>query len=448
MSQTAASVALYRKLSDVEEKQIHDALTKSRIQMLLNFPFFGILSLHLELTVDYGIHTAATDGEKFYYNPHFIKRLSDGERNWIVIHEVMHPALKHLWRRQDREMEKWNYACDYSIHDVIMQFLETADYRIKDKLKMPPGCLYDEKYKDKSAEQIYDMLPKDYKKNAKFGNGGGNQNQQQKGQGGGSGQQGQQQQGQGQGGGAGEEDEGGQTPLDDHSRWNKPETQANGQEKATDWEGKIISAAKAAESKNAGSMPGFLQRLLNKLTKPQKDWRTLLAEFVQQEVDDYSFAPPDRRFSDQDFFLPDFNDTCETVKDIYFMTDTSGSISDRELSVFYSEIVGAINQFKRLTGKLGFFDHICYGVTPFEDVTDVLQIRPKGGGGTCFHSPFKWINDNVKSSTDSEIAGIVILTDGYADWPPESIANGVPVLWVITNEDRKPPWGLHTQLKI
>ena len=38
---------------------------------------------------------------------------------------------------------------------------------------------------------------------------------------------------------------------------------------------------------------------------------------------------------------------------------------------------------------------------------------------------------------------IVILTDGYAPFPQESAARGIPVLWVIQNEPEriKPPFG-------
>ena len=36
---------------------------------------------------------------------------------------------------------------------------------------------------------------------------------------------------------------------------------------------------------------------------------------------------------------------------------------------------------------------------------------------------------------------IVIMTDGYAPMPEEKMANGIPVLWIITNEDITPPWG-------
>ena len=604
------------------EQEVLDCLTRSRIQMLIAFPFFGMLAMQLKMVKTYEMPTCATDGDSFFYNPYFVKSLTEEEKNWVVVHEVLHPALKHIWRRTNKEHEKWNYACDYAIHSIMHQFTnDSNNSEHRSKLKMPmvkvynaktrtyenkQMCFYDPKYDNMSADEIYDLLPdpkgEDGKKNKPFhwfginveidgtismllnnkniknsstivplnkfntasvkfdgstielylnnslacsqkfnpiegeifflqnindtdktafkgylkniliqklSNGNnianytlnnsisdiewnseniklinapyqsdgsvqsnglhpdkyknsasviktpsirsfdiedfivnidfkiesipssrmpiiiGNINSN-------------------EGGGGGKGKQGG--TLDDHSVWDKAEAQKDGQQKAQDWEGRLIEAAQAAEGKRAGSVPGYMKRLLGSITSPQKDWRILLNEFIQPETDDYSFLPPDRRFQDNDFFLPDLNDTVEVVKKILFFIDTSGSIGDRELCAAYSEILGAINQFSgKLSGWIGFFDHIAYGITSFESVTDVLKIKPQGGGGTSFHAPFQYINDHHK---DDEIAGIIVLTDGYADWPKESITNGIPTLWLINNEEVKPPWGLYTTIKI
>ena len=58
-------------------------------------------------------------------------------------------------------------------------------------------------------------------------------------------------------------------------------------------------------------------------------------DFIQEEVVDYSFAPPDRRFDDSPFFLPDFNGKEDRVEDILFMIDTSGSMSDDMIAAAY-----------------------------------------------------------------------------------------------------------------
>ena len=44
------------------------------------------------------------------------------------------------------------------------------------------------------------------------------------------------------------------------------------------------------------------------------------------------------------------------------------------------------------------------------------------------------------------IASIIILTDGYAPFPPESVAEDIPVLWLI-NSDITAPWGRTVRIK-
>ena len=65
-------------------------------------------------------------------------------------------------------------------------------------------------------------------------------------------------------------------------------------------------------------------------------------------------------------------------------------------------------------------------------------IRPKGGGGTSFHIIFEYVE---KFMQDELPVSIVILTDGFAPWPAEADALGIPVLWIINNEEAQPPWG-------
>lgn len=43
--------------------------------------------------------------------------------------------------------------------------------------------------------------------------------------------------------------------------------------------------------------------------------------------------------------------------------------------------------------------------------------------------------------TDKPPASIIILTDGYAPFPQEKLAFGIPVLWLLNNENVDPPWG-------
>ena len=187
------------------------------------------------------------------------------------------------------------------------------------------------------------------------------------------------------------------------------------------------------------------ERKLKELTEPQMNWREILANFVQEEVSDYSFSPPDKRYYDGPFFMPDYNETDISVKNVLFMIDTSGSMSDEMITQAYSEIKGAIDQFNgKLQGLLGFFEATVIAPVPFYDEESFMVIKPKGGGGTSFECVFKYVKSQM---ADNLPASIVILTDGYASFPPEESALGIPVLWVINNDLVSPPWGKVARIK-
>ena len=42
----------------------------------------------------------------------------------------------------------------------------------------------------------------------------------------------------------------------------------------------------------------------------------------------------------------------------------------------------------------------------------------------------------------------IILTDGYAPFPQEKLAGGIPVLWLLNNEEVNPPWGKDARITV
>ena len=112
----------------------------------------------------------------------------------------------------------------------------------------------------------------------------------------------------------------------------------------------------------------------------------------------------------------------------------------------YSEVKGAIDQFDgKLKGWLGFFDAGIIEPKPFESEEEFRAIKPVGGGGTDFQIIFEYV---AKHMTDKLPASIIILTDGYAPFPQPQLAMGIPVLWLINNEDVTPPWGKIARIKV
>ncbi|MBQ7226432.1 MAG: hypothetical protein IJX02_07535 [Clostridia bacterium] len=421
-------------------------LMRARLSLLVNHGFFGLMLSHMIFTIDEECETAATDGERIYFGPEFMKNLSDSELEFVLMHEIMHVALFHCYRDEDRDHTLFNVATDIVVNSNIMHSLGDDVKKITLKKygesmhKVPDGR---EGYLF-TAEEVYDMIASKLKgKKPQGGQGSGNDKGSSKtGKGRASPDSNLGGKGKGAGGDGDDGDKGdGQIFHDDHSKWGAFDPDKA--EKLHDiWAKHLEDAANVISilegSDQCGSMPMCAKRLLEELKNVETDWKALLNDFVQEEICDYSFSPPDRRFSETDFFLPDYNEKDESVKNILFMIDTSGSMSDAMISKAYSEVRGAIEQFGgKLEGWLGFFDAQVVKPQKFSTVEEFKIIRPYGGGGTRFDIIF----DYAVEEMEEKPASIIILTDGYAPFPKIECTEEIPVLWIINNKDVTPPWG-------
>lgn len=173
---------------------------------------------------------------------------------------------------------------------------------------------------------------------------------------------------------------------------------------------------------------------------PRTNWKQVLADFIRHDRADYTFQRRDTRYSG-DIIMPSFVDNMygDSVSELWLCVDTSGSISDRMLGMIYAEILSASVQLDAFSGRMAFFDTKMSDFFPFESEEDINHIHPIGGGGTSFQCIF----DRLAECEEEDLpVGIVILTDGYAEFPNEKRALNVPVLWVIVNSEVEPEWGV------
>ncbi len=225
--------------------------------------------------------------------------------------------------------------------------------------------------------------------------------------------------------------------FDDHSFWDDD----GDEQMIAKWDQKIVEATEIyieKSSNSRGNVPLVAMRRVDELKNPKTNWRELLVDFIQEDIVDYSFSPPDRRFEDSTFFLPDFNEKDEKIGDILFAVDASGSMSTPDLTQAYSEVKGALEMFNgKMKGWLGYFDSKIF-VKEFSDEEEFKSIPPVGGGGTSFQVIFDYVKESM---IEKKPICIIILTDGYAPFPDEKEAGSIPVLWLINNHKVNPPWG-------
>lgn len=82
------------------------------------------------------------------------------EWKFVLAHEYLHAGLQHHARRQGRDPELWNVACDFVINGWLRE-MQIG--------QMPTrGLLYDETLKNYSAEEIYDELIKNIRQSSKL----------------------------------------------------------------------------------------------------------------------------------------------------------------------------------------------------------------------------------------------------------------------------------------
>jgi len=442
------------------QRKLATKLQQSRLRLLERQPFYGLLLLYMKFSLDIAAETAYTDGERIAFEPNFLDSLSESEVDLILMHEVLHTALSHTSRGKDYEdHEAFNIAADIVVNSNILYSngMDLNSITLSETGESMHNLPDGREGFDFAVEEIYPIIAELKKKNLKYKDLTSKRKRR------------------------------GHTnvppkdtsllaeaksgePWDNHDKWEKqkPENslfddgdggsgnEANGgssSEMQDLWLKRMVDAtdlintmniALPGSSSGRGTTPAFMDRILKDLRKSKLDWRTILQNFIQEDITDYSFSPPDRRFGDNDFFLPDFNEKEDSVKNILFMVDTSGSISDDMILDAFSEIKGAIDQFNgKLAGWLGFFDAVIYEPIPFEDADELLKIKPKGGGGTDFDIIFEYVANKMEEAP----ASIIILTDGYAPIPKEEAAQGIPVLWLINNEEVTPEWGKIARIK-
>lgn len=381
----------------MDEREIFNKISEAKLTVLLKYPFFGRLLLRLRFGTA-NCKTAFTDMRRIVFDPQFANRLSQEEIVYVLIHEVLHCALKHCTRGAGKQHFIYNVACDIVVNSIILKMFDRKKLMIDGENMMhtaPDG----KEGREYSAEEVYMQLLKmslcDFER--KYGGGEG---------------------------------------IDCHDVWGDIEDTSTVEDL---WKNHLKEAAGCSLG---SGIPDYLERYLKEVeSTPRTNWRQLLHDFIQFDTSDYDFTRPDKRYL-QDVILPSF---CEDifgsrVEKIWFFVDTSGSITDEAVATAYDEIKNATEQIGNLSGMVSFFDAKVSEPIAFDSFDDLRDVKPIGGGGTSFFAVFEKLKEYEKENGLPN--AIIIITDGFAPFPKEEAALGVPVIWLITDSSVTAPWGV------
>lgn len=332
--------------------------------------------------------TMGTDGLHLFYHPDFIKANPIPVIQGVIAHEIMHIILKHLPRSQGREAKRWNVAADLAINPIILR-----------EFQLPSGVLNKAEYYDKSAEFIYNNLPM-----SKDGNDGGT--------------------------------------LDSHEDWKNWGDQKKGGDKQgqdgagdeipdieQEWEQRVATASNQARIK--GKFPAHMESIVGEMLQPKLSWKALLRDTITScAKNDYRLTPANKKHLHRGFYLPGI--TGETIN-IAVAIDTSGSVSDDDITAFLSEVKGICDQYDDYTIVLYQADAAIQKKWELHSFDPLPADKAYGRGGTDFRPA-------IEDACKLDVTTLVYFTDLCGIFPEKEPS--LPIIWVSTGgEGYKPPWG-------
>lgn len=389
---------------------VEQRLERSHVQLMKDKRFVRWSGLFMigKVEVRDDIPTACTNGRDVFYGREFCKDLTEKELNFLVMHENMHKAYRHLttWKHLFKEDSRCaGAACDYVINQQL------ADYDpASSMLQLIDSCLIDAEYRGMDTQQIYDILRKK-KKERERGRKPGDQPCE---------------------GGDGLDS------LDEHD--------FESAEKISEEDKKVLTRQIEDALRQGGMLAGKLganaDKLFDELVDPKVDWKEVFRQWCKAVAagrDRSTWRKPNRRFLHNDIIMPSMESV--TLGRIVVCIDTSGSIGSAELAEFFSELVAICTDVVPECVDLLYWDtkiasHEVYSQDMLGSIVNTT--KPKGGGGTdpdC-------IPVYIKKERMDPVC-VVILTDGYIGRCEEDLWTGLaPTLWVVTqNKGWKPPYG-------
>lgn len=375
---------------------LEQELQKFKFDVLRKMPFYGDILMRLNIVENNSFPTAATNGLSIMYNSKFMSRLSPGERNYVMMHEVFHVLLMHCKRNPNKNNKLWNVACDMVVNNMLDK-LTSSMRNAGIAFERPRDGVFANLSDSDTVENIYQKLSEQNKNRKSM-----------------------------------------EVynrilivkPNGTHTEISAPDdlimesdeadvilgdgkASGSGQplDNFNDVELSIKEIVREATTKNRGTMGSyFVPDFLYNLTESKKlPWQKLLKDFFTEEIsDDASYTTPERKYIHMDLILPGHCLTDTVIEEVWAFVDSSGSISKKEMEEFLTQLYRISKEF-----KCKF--NICYWDTKVTDVyknilkeSDIIKCLPKHSGGTDINCVYEWMKEN---HVRPEI--MLILTDGY-----------------------------------
>lgn len=343
------------------------------------------------------------------YAPEFVKELPRSELEGVLFHEILHILNKFHDRIGNRVHNIFNIAQDACINETVVDTsingkqLQIPEYGVRIKKIRDEG--YDG---EEVSEPVYDFL---YEKAEKFyfvqpGDGASNSGEK------------------GDNASSNEGDESKKTlSTTDNHEGHRPLDEV---EKAA-----LEELVSNARTRSFGRMSGNAISTIKQLISAKKiPWRKKLAMLLSRYINEpgniyeNTWSKRNRR----NLPLPGIR---KQSKRLVISVDTSGSVSDRDLSMFFGQIEKLVKDYSMLT--IIEWDTKVHTAYRYKK-NDWRRIKVHGRGGTDIQDLYDYVNTHLKKTSL-----LINFTDGYFGWNFQHY--GIPTVWALVNNDMRPAFG-------
>ncbi|KKN93670.1 hypothetical protein LCGC14_0195030 [marine sediment metagenome] len=384
-------------------------INEAKTSLFLDNPFFGFILGQYKVTptTNSRIRQFGADYKRLYVNTDYILNLlkeknTYGKIKGALLHMLMHIIHRHNERQADREKTTWKEACDISAF-LVMDHSKTLQSRYDENInwEVPDVSNIPDDYRNIPAGEIYNKLIKDRPPNQPPGGGG-------------------------------------QLPMgiqslvcDLDAIQDEMEIQGiSAESRALEdqrQEGILRNAYNSY--KDRGDIPQGILSEINEMLEPKVSWKLILQQFVQSQMpNDYTWSRPNRRMYAHGVYMPAMK---KENLNAMIAVDTSGSIGQKELMAFLTEINSILQSITNTRIILVDIDARINEVRIIEPGEDFRNHKFKGGGGTNFIPLFE---EEFLHEHSPDV--ILYFTDGYGRFPDN--APSIPTIWLMTTDVEAP----------
>jgi predicted metal-dependent peptidase len=381
-------------------EEVRKAFQDAHAYLLKTFSFAGLVIYNLKIIFTKNIETAAVNGRhELLVNPDFFLRFNVKERAFILAHEAYHIIFRDILRAKglgltrSEEWELWNVVADGVNNHALIDILKLLPTeineldpvllsKIQEILKKLGVQITMQDLENMTKEEIYRLF---LTKGGSIKDGGVL---------------------------SGDISEGkdkhpvdGDVIMEGDPGLYKDPTVASDPNKVKDRINRIVDIARKYHNMRAGKLPDYLERLIDELLESKVTWEKYIPRVIRDRIGQEvisTWMRPSRRMPE---VLPGYRFL--TAPKVWVLVDVSGSIDDKALKEFASEIY-AVTSYTGNKVIVIAWDTEVKDEFELLNPEDVRRLKFKGGGGTLIKEVLK----NVAPRFDYHDV-VIILTDGH-----------------------------------